>query len=262
MSAIILSDEVVHYEVLGRGKPIVFVHGWVGSWRYWIPCMQSISTSFRSYAIDLWGFGDSAKNSELYKLEKQVDLLYDFIRKMGIDKFALVGHGLGSLVGLLYTARNSNCIDRILTVCSPIDFLDISSILLDTSPFELAKKLFSKSSSTEPILQEAPKVDPLAINYSLQNFDQYHFSEIITNLCILHLAIYGKNDPLITSFPDDNETNLPTLTHLIHFDECGHFPMLDQPRKFNRLLKDFLNLQDGESPSQLQPKDEWRRRVR
>ena len=66
MSAIILQDEIVHYEVLGRGRPLIFIHGWVGSWRYWIPSMQAASVSFRAYALDLWGFGDSAKEPEKY----------------------------------------------------------------------------------------------------------------------------------------------------------------------------------------------------
>ncbi len=60
MSAILLDDKIVHYEVLGRGRPIIFLHGWVGSWRYWVPAMQTAAMSFRAYGIDLWGFGDTA----------------------------------------------------------------------------------------------------------------------------------------------------------------------------------------------------------
>ena len=30
MSAIILRDEIIHYEVLGRGRPVIFLHDWVG----------------------------------------------------------------------------------------------------------------------------------------------------------------------------------------------------------------------------------------
>ena len=61
MSAILLEGQIVHYEVLGRGRPIIFLHGWVGSWRYWISSMQVASTSFRAYGLDLWGFGESAR---------------------------------------------------------------------------------------------------------------------------------------------------------------------------------------------------------
>jgi len=55
---------------------------------------------------------------------------------------------------------------------------------------------------------------------------------------------------------------LPESAHFILFDGSGHFPMLDEPAKFNRLLADFLSLVSGESPRQLQLKEEWRRRVR
>jgi len=46
------------------------------------------------------------------------------------------------------------------------------------------------------------------------------------------------------------------------FEQSGHFPMLDESAKFNRLLIDFLSLASGESPRQLQMKEEWKRRVR
>ena len=48
MSVVTLESEIIHYEVLGRGRPLFFLHGWVGSWRYWIPTMQAASISFRS----------------------------------------------------------------------------------------------------------------------------------------------------------------------------------------------------------------------
>ena len=59
MSAVVIGEGLVHYEAMGRGKPVVFIHGWLGSWRYWVPAMEEISSRHRSYALDLWGFGDS-----------------------------------------------------------------------------------------------------------------------------------------------------------------------------------------------------------
>src|SRR5512146_440812 len=102
MSAILLDEKIVHYEVLGRGKPILFLHGWVGSWRYWIPAMQAASMAFRTYALDLWGFGDSSKNPELYSLEQQSQLIERFMDQMGMVRVALVGHGLGAVAGMMF----------------------------------------------------------------------------------------------------------------------------------------------------------------
>ena len=79
MSAILLDSSIVHYEVLGRGRPVIFLHSWVGSWRYWINAMQVASTSFRAYALDLWGFGDTAHNILNYSLEQQTSLIDRFL---------------------------------------------------------------------------------------------------------------------------------------------------------------------------------------
>ena len=93
MSAITISDDLIHYEVLGRGRPVVLLHSWLGSWRYWIPTMQQLKINYKVYAIDLYGYGDSAKDPGKYSLEHQIRLLEDFIEKMGIPKLALVEIG-------------------------------------------------------------------------------------------------------------------------------------------------------------------------
>ena len=82
MSAIIQENAIVHYEVLGHGKPVVFLHSWIGSWRYWIPSMQFASTRFRAYAVDFWGYGATKKISSRYSLEQQVALLNGFVKQM------------------------------------------------------------------------------------------------------------------------------------------------------------------------------------
>jgi len=81
MSAILINQQIVHYENLGRGRPVIFLHGWVGSWRYWIPVMQAVSVGYRAYALDLWGFGDTAKVQSQYSIDRQVALLDDVIRR-------------------------------------------------------------------------------------------------------------------------------------------------------------------------------------
>ena len=114
MSAIVFENEIVHYEVLGRGRPVLFLHGWVGSWRYWIPAMQAASTGYRAYALDLWGFGDTAKDEKRYRIADQVHLLHGFLEQMGILRIALVGHGLGSVVALSLSLQFPSLVDRLL----------------------------------------------------------------------------------------------------------------------------------------------------
>jgi pimeloyl-ACP methyl ester carboxylesterase len=120
MSAITVENDLVHYEVLGRGRPVIFVHGWLGSWRYWVPTMQQLSEKYRTYALDLWGYGDSGKFHERYGLAEQVKLLYDFMEKLGIAKAALVGHSLGAAVCLRFAGQYADRAPRLVLVSPPL----------------------------------------------------------------------------------------------------------------------------------------------
>lgn len=120
MSAITTGGKLIHYEVLGRGRPVILVHGWIGSWRYWIPTMQLLQMKYRVYALDLYGFGDSAKDPTHYSLEHQIALLADFMQELGIPKAAMIGHGLGALLVTEYARRYADRVPRLLIVDAPL----------------------------------------------------------------------------------------------------------------------------------------------
>lgn len=263
MSAVILQNEVVHYEVLGRGRPVLFLHGWVGSWRYWIPAMQAASISYRTYALDFWGFGDTAKNEERYLLFDQVNLIDAFIEHLGIGRVAIIGHGLGGVVGLMLATQHPAKVDRLLAVEMPLGQVSPNPRLLTDSPRELSDWLLTRSDNTEAVRMEVPKTDPQAVQVSLNSLDPAQLLSLSMQNQTPILFVHGVNDlafPLIN--PEDHLTDLPGHTHSILFDQSGHFPMLDEANKFNRLMADFLLLKSGESPAQLQLKEEWKRRVR
>lgn len=120
MSAFTLGGDLVHYEVLGRGRQVILVHGWVGSWRYWVPTLQTLQAKYRVYALDLFGFGDSAKNPARYALTQQVELLADFLRELGVPKAAFVGHGLGALAVAEFARRYPDRVARMMLVSAPL----------------------------------------------------------------------------------------------------------------------------------------------
>lgn len=262
MSVVLLEQHVIHYEVLGRGRPLIFLHGWVGSWRYWIPVMQSASMSYRAYALDMWGFGDTAKVQQNYQLNKQVQLIDGFLYEMGIGRVALVGHGLGAIVAVLYALRNPEIVDRVMAVGYPMDESRVNNRLRSASPVELADWLLEKSTLTEPVLTDAPKTDPQAIALSLSDLSSTEVQGASRNLKTPCLLVNGVNDQAVAPPDLDLMLMLPEQTHAVVFEQSGHFPMLDEGSKFNRLLIDFLSLPSGESPRQLQLKEEWKRRVR
>lgn len=265
MSAIILENDIIHYEVLGRGRPVIFLHGWVGSWHYWIPTMQATSVAFRAYALDLYGFGDTAKNNERYSLEAQVGLIDEFLEEMGMGKVALIGHGLGAVVALLFAAKHPSLVDRVMAVSYPLEPQTLSPRLATSAPEELGDWLLGRTPGAHATRLETPKTDTRAILASLRGLQEPHSNSgspwpaPATTPCLL---VHGQNDPLYPIPRPELLATLPEHIHQITFEEAGHFPMLDEANIFSRLVFDFLALGSGESPRQLQLKEEWKRRVR
>lgn len=262
MSIVSLDDELIHYEFLGRGRPLFFLHGWVGSWRYWIPTMQAASSMYRTYAIDLWGFGDTPKRPEHYTLDEQVSLIGDFMHAMGIVKVPIVGHGLGAFVAMEFSLRHPDQVDRLMLTGLPFDHNAVHSRLKTATIDELAEWLLAKLPWAEPVRSEASKADAQAIEKSLAALQDLNMMEISERLLTPCLFVHGQNDPAIELPPQEMVASMSDQTHVVVFEESGHFPMLDQPSKFNRLLADFLSLSSGTSPRHLQLKEEWKRRIR
>ena len=222
--------------------------------------MQVTSTSYRAYALDLWGFGETARNTLNYSLEQQSSLLDRFLMEMGIGKIALVGHGLGALVGMTFATRFPKSVDRVMAVSCPLTYEAVHSRLRTAPPLELSDWLSSRTPEATIALADASKTDPRAVTYSMVGLQANNLFGGFRDLNIPCLLVYGEKDQAITIPGED--FSLSTMTHQIVLEGSGHFPMIDEMVKFNRLLTDFLALDQGLSPRELQMKEEWRRRVR
>jgi pimeloyl-ACP methyl ester carboxylesterase len=274
MSAVILDEGIVHYEVLGRGRPVIFLHGWVGSWRYWVPAMQTAAVSFRCYALDLWGFGDTAHDPLCYSFDKQTDLLDNFLVKMGLivkdgmsgarsGKIAIIGHGLGALISILFTCKFPALVDRMMVVNVPLDIKDVASRLRSpASPVDLADWLLGHDPLTEVVRADSPKADLQAVNDSMNSLSALNFASVMGQIKTPCLMVHGQNDPAISAPSDEWLSSKPERMHLVTLEQSGHFPMLDESSGFNRLMADFLALESGADPGDLRLKAEWKRRVR
>lgn len=222
--------------------------------------MQVTSTSYRAYALDLWGFGETARNPLNYSLEQQSSLLDRFLMEMGIGKIALVGHGLGALVGMTFATRFPQSVDRVMAVSCPLAYEAVHTRLRSAPPLELVTWLSGGSTEVNSALADTSKADPEAVAASMASLQANNLFSGFRNLNIPCLLVYGEKDQAITIPSED--FSLSTMTHQVVLESSGHFPMIDETVKFNRLLTDFLALDQGLSPRELQMKEEWRRRVR
>ena len=261
MSAIFIDGQLAHYEVIGRGKPVLFLHGWVGSWRYWVPTMQSISVSNRTYALDFWGFGDSAKNNH-YSINHQVEFVRAFSEKIGISQFNIIGHGLGSIVAYELALKYPDLVEKILAISLPLKPDLINFRIFQGGLVGLVEKLLGKGEETQAVRMDEVKNDPNAIQIALDEFENRDQFTTPFSFNKLSLLIYGQNDPIVHYPSQEMIQSFPSNLHSIFFEKSGHFPMVDESSKFSRLLSEFLELGTDDSPRNLEIKEKWQRRVR
>lgn len=262
MSAIILGSGLAHYEALGRGKPVLFLHGWLGSWRYWVPTMMDMASSYRAYAMDFWGFGDSDKATESYQIEEYTIQVLHFIDKMGIGQMPIVGHGLGAIVALNFAQAYPDRVEQVMTVSLPLQLEQISRTLSTYAGGENPCKVIlgRKLKSYQEVDIEAAKTDGNAVVQSVQSIIDQDLLAVIEELDIPILMVAGRDDPIVLP-PQEavvNDFDFNVYNYL--FDGVQHYPMLDDTSKFNRLLRDFLMHADNWDAYDI--KDQWKRRMR
>jgi pimeloyl-ACP methyl ester carboxylesterase len=262
MSVIVLNESVIHYESIGRGRPVLFLHTWVGSWRYWVPSLQVSAASHSAYALDLYGFGDSARNPPGYSMASQAALIGAFLDEMGIDRIALIAHGLGALVGLHFAGANPQRVARIIAVGLPLESGSAHEDLLRMAPLQLLSLLDGKGLYAADLLPETQTNDPDALRLKPDSAQIQRSVLALQEVGTPVLIINGATDPLQPAPEPDLRPVFGEQVHEIVFPESGHFPVLDAADAFHRLMIDFLALETGSSPRELRLRDEWRRRVR
>jgi pimeloyl-ACP methyl ester carboxylesterase len=273
VSATHLENRLVHYEVVGRrGQPIIFLHSWLGSWRYWLPTMDAISDRYRTYALDFWGFGDSDRHESAFSLSEYVTMLHDFMDNLGLGRVALVGHGLGGMVAVRAAAEHPERFTRVIAAAAPLNGAmlqpivrpsGLSRLLGRGNPNNLWTRQLRQMNVDYPqILNEIVEdTDSLTETVVRRVIDSVLESDLRADLMRLEmplLAIFGEKDTIVgpeqARFLRDDHTH---LQQVITLAKSSHFPFLDQPNIFNRVLLDFMTSEG--SPVEI--KSEWRRRV-
>ncbi|WP_420631827.1 alpha/beta fold hydrolase [Candidatus Leptofilum sp.] len=262
MSITTIDSQLIHYEVLGRGQPLIFIHGWVGSWRYWWPSMQALSAHYRTFAFDLWGFGDSSKVPDAYSLDDYVKMVDQFIDKLGVARpVILVGHGLGAVVALRYTAAHKDNVHKVATISLPVAGDYLTNKLQGADTGSMISRVLGRESFSE-LDSEIRKVDPMAVSKSMEEINSLNFVPDITALETPLLMVYGRQDSLVLP-PNGQYSYLQQSINdrfYVELDLCHHFPMLQEKAKFNRLLLDFIIA--SADLTELTIKEYWTRRIR
>jgi pimeloyl-ACP methyl ester carboxylesterase len=117
-------QHAVYYTVRGRGVPLLLVHGLYpgASSHEYRHIFASLARDFRVYALDLLGFGQSARPALAYTPEIYERLIQDFTREVmgGVDHpVSVVASGLGAAYAVHVAAERPHLFDRLVLVAPP-----------------------------------------------------------------------------------------------------------------------------------------------
>jgi len=259
MSVILIEERIIHYETLGRGQPLIFLHGWLGSWRYWMRSMETFSDRYRTHAFDLWGYGDSDKQGGRHDLDSYLRLLEAFMEQMGIMKSPLIAHSLGGILAIHFAARNPERVPKLALVGTPLaeSSLNRGAIVGKSTLGRIQQK---RQITHESVAQDIARTAPEAVEENLASLKGFDIKALLGNLPMPVLAVYGRKDGLV----DPSQANDPAFNNprmrAITLPDSHHFPMLEETSRFDRLMADFLEAE--EDLTHLELKTEWRRRTR
>ncbi|MBN1484209.1 MAG: alpha/beta hydrolase [Chloroflexia bacterium] len=259
MGVLVLDGQVIHYEVLGQGEPVLFLHGWMGSWRYWWATMENVAEHFRTYSFDFWGFGDSDKQAEGHNIDEYVEQVVRFLDGMGIARTRLVGHSMGGMVALKMALAYPERVVRVATAGAVIEGSALAPLLKLTSNQLIARFFVRRTLVTsiwtrlmqnirsgwrrwfQEVVDDSAKGSQEAILGSVRSMRRTDLRPELASLKVPALIIHGSEDDIVD--PDQAEIfeqiHVP-MAQVVVMENCRHFPFMDDPQTFNRILLDFL----------------------
>lgn len=260
MPTLVTEQGIVHYETYGRGRPVILLHGWLGSWALWRNTIEELGKNFRTYALDFFGFGDSFDRGSDFSVGNYVDLVYQFMERLGIVKAPIIGHSMGGTVSLGVAARYPERVVKLVVVGAPINgsslnfFLKLSGYksiadLLFTMPFILDGFIYGithlaardGAALHKMVRADASKVTADSFFQSIGTLRKTNLTEQLPMLNMPIMGIYGRRDIIVS--PNQGKLLLRHAPHSREewFENAGHFPMMDDPTRFYDTINDFLH---------------------
>lgn len=237
------------YETSGEGTPaLVFVHGWSCDRSYWAGQLQPFSQQYKVVAVDLAGHGDSGLGRAAWTVAAFGDDVAAVVERLGLRRVILVGHSMGGDViveaarrlpgrvrGLVWVdvykqLQTHRSPEEIQGFVSPFrgDFVEKTRALVrGMFPPSADQSLVERVAAD---MSSAPPAVALGALVSAISFDR----EIPRALQELQLRVVAIN-------PDSPPTDIASMKRhgvdVVLMSGVGHFPMVEDPERFNRLLE-------------------------
>jgi pimeloyl-ACP methyl ester carboxylesterase len=226
------------YQVNGEGSPLVLLHGLSASGRWWSRNVPVFAAHYRTYTVDLPGFGNS-RHVRWSRLDDTVDQLAEWLGTEVLSTAHIAGHSLGAAVAARLAARHPHYVDRLILISAAIRPHSVRARML---PGGVVRLMACRSAQSyvplfaRDLLRSHPVSSVAASRDALQSDWEYDLARITAPT----LVVWGERDPItplplahgiVAAIPD---------ARLLTLREAGHSPMWEDPETFNDAVLEFL----------------------
>lgn len=237
------------------GTPVVFIHAYVESWRYFEVVVRHLPTSLRGYAPTLRGHGDADPSPDGYRPEDFAADVVGFMDAVGIRRAALVGTSSGGLVSQHVASSHPDRVSALVLISSPVTLADKPGV---TAMWEEISALedpldrgfveeFVRSTSPESVpdefldvlVDESLKVPARVWKETMRGLIDVDAPVSLDRITAPTLLISGDRDAFVGS---DQELLLRAIpdARIVVYKGVGHAVHLAHPDRVVRDLVDFL----------------------
>jgi len=261
----------LHYLVQGQGPAVILVHGLGGfaeSWRHNVGALADRATV---YALDLPGYGLSAKPRTRYGLTYFARALHGFVESLGLGQVSLVGHSLGGAVAVTYALTHPARVERLALLSAVIPGfgyeLSLAYRLVATYGVGEALSLLGcpslyKAAVARCFHRRTPaEIDFLVDAYYAEragaparaayiatlrhvrtDFVDHadNYRRAIATLEQPVLLVHGRQDRVVPAAHCASVADGVARGRARFIDDCGHFPQIEQAAVVNGWLRQFL----------------------
>jgi abhydrolase domain-containing protein 6 len=242
---IVVNGLRIHYLEAGRekaGDPVILmVHGYLATSDDFRSLMLSLPTQYCSIAVDLPGFGLSAKPDAAYDTPYFVAFLRSFAIARKLSRFVLVGHSLGGKISTQFTFRWASFVTRLILI-------DSFGLAEEERPWAGLAQLGvnvdrgfrpSRPGSAADLDPEQLKSRATArITKNMIGHDP--IDGILPRIRQKALPLWGDADPVLPSHWSETFRSLLPNVRFYMISDAGHVPMVDKPEVAGQLIVSFL----------------------
>ncbi|MFC5530868.1 alpha/beta fold hydrolase [Cohnella yongneupensis] len=242
----------------GSGVPLVLLHGFCGSHRYWDEVVPILAQRYRVITPDLRGHGDSAASDGAYAMEMLAEDTVQLLDSLGVAKTFLFGHSLGGYATLAFAERYAQRLIGFGLVHST-SYPDTEEAKANRDkaadaigkdgiePFVngLIPKLFApehrseQNASVKKALEIGYGTSPQgAIGCALGMRDRPDRTTVLETTEVPVLLLAGEEDEVIPAdrrFPASGATITP-----VTLSNVGHMGMMEHPKAFAEAIVSFV----------------------